>query len=132
MIKGKITLKDVMIYILMKNVSQIQEMKKKKKNYYQEIRSTRLNHKLSKFHLETFSSVHVFDVRLFRAIKGVFSLLTLAYFFTEKSRCQDAEWFKSRLMLGDLLEIGYPNILVNAGIVKGDDSVRKDDWFEVT
>ena len=57
---------------------------------YQEIRSTRLNHKLSKFHLETFSSVHVFDVRLFRAIKGVLSLLTLAYFFTEKSRCQDA------------------------------------------
>ena len=27
---------------------------------------------------------------MFRAIKGVFSLLTLAYFFTEKSRCQDA------------------------------------------
>ena len=24
------------------------------------------------------------------------------------------------------------SILVNAGIVKGDDSVRKDDWFEVT
>ena len=35
-------------------------------------------------------------------------------------------------MLGDLLEIGYPNILVNARIVKGDNSVRKDDWFEVT
>ena len=34
--------------------------------------------------------------------------------------------------MGDLLKIGYPNILVNAGIVKGDDSVRKDDWFEVT
>ena len=24
------------------------------------------------------------------------------------------------------------SILVNAGIVQGDDSVRKDDWFEVT
>ena len=58
---------------------------------YQEIRSTRLNHKLSKSHLETFPSVHVFNVCLFRAIKGVFSMLTLAYFFTEKSRCQDAE-----------------------------------------
>jgi len=24
------------------------------------------------------------------------------------------------------------SILMNAGIVQGDDSVRKDDWFEVT
>ena len=31
--------------------------------------------------------------------------------------------------MGDLHNFRYPYILVNAGNVKGDDSVRKDDWF---
>ena len=79
--------------------------------------------------METFSSVHVFDVRLFRAIKGVFSLLTLACFFTEKSRCSGCRVNQCRQMWAIYTTSVTLTLLVNAGNVKGDDSVRKDDWF---
>ena len=71
-------------------------------------------------------------VRLLGAIKGVFSLLTLACFFTEKSRCSGCRVNLCRLMWEIYATSVLLTFLVNAGNVKGDDSVRKDDWFEVT
>ena len=86
---------------------------------YKEIQSARLNYKLSKFHFETLPSVHIFFVRLLWAIKGVFSLLTLACFFTEKARCSGCRVNLCRLMWDIYATSVILTFLVNAGNVKG-------------